>query len=218
MPTFHEPPEAVRAALDRSRRHLESGQREGQAASFAFESLTGLRLDDAVLTDALLQETDFSRSSLVAAQVCSATANGAVFVSADVSRANFKKAALVEASFAGALARDTRFQDCSLTKTVFDRADLRGSDFEHAVLTGASFREADLQQANLTRATIRGADFTAAKLAGVVFDSTVLDNTTRFDGSTGLAEAVIRSVVTDQGTLYDAAAREQIARMISDAS
>lgn len=210
MPTFRSPPEAVQAALDLSRLHLESGQKAGATAGFAFESLTELRLDDTVLTDGLLQETDFSRCSLVSAQVCSATANGAIFSEADVSRANFKKSSLIESVFDRVVARGTRFQSCSLTKAVFDGADLQGASFEHAVLTGVSFRSADLRQVNLTRATVRAADFTAANLEGVVFDSTLIDDSTRFDESVGLEKAIFVSVITDEGVLHADAARVRL--------
>ena len=213
MATFQQPSAEVRGALDRSRLHLESGQQSGAAACFAFESLAGLHLDGVVLTGAMLQETDLSRCSLVAAEVCSATANGALFLEADVSRANFKKTSLVEASFVGATAQGTRFQDCPLNTTAFDGADLRDADFEHAVLVNASFRSADLRRATLTRATVRGADFTAANLEGAVFDSTVLDGSTRFANCVGLEKAVVRSVITDQGVLHSEAACEHLLQM-----
>ena len=213
MPTFSDPPADVRAKLESSRLHLESGQRSGDAASFAFESLAGLCLDRAVFTDALLQETDFTRCSLVAAEVCSATANGANFFEADVSRANFKKSSLIEASFESAVARGTRFMDCRLNKTTFDGADLREADFEHAALTAASFRSADLREANLTRVNLRGANFAAANLEKTVFDTTVLDDSTTFVGCIGIEKAIIRSVITGEGVLNEEAARTLLLRM-----
>src|SRR5690606_28904934 len=108
------PPEPVVWALSRHNAYL-NNRPGGERLQRRGEDFGELKLDGAILDDAILPGCSFAGSSL----------QGAQFLRADLFSADFTRA--------------------DLTGTLFDRADLRGANFLMAVLKKTSFRQADLR-------------------------------------------------------------------------
>ncbi|MEO0406912.1 MAG: pentapeptide repeat-containing protein [Cyanobacteria bacterium P01_A01_bin.135] len=82
----------------------------------------GAQFDRAILTEAVLTDTDFSRSSFCDANFEGASASGASFRGADLSRAVLRNADLSDTDLRGA-----DLTDADLEGVILDGADLRGA-------------------------------------------------------------------------------------------
>jgi len=147
-------------------------------SQWRFADLTGAKIDltgvtlstDASpldLSGAILDDHDFSGSTLDAANLgCAASGSGAP-VCTRLTRAIFDNASLRKANLAGALLNDAQLFQANL-----DGADLTGAQLRSATLDGAFLRNASLANADLTGAFLKYASFHGGDAAGARLDST----------------------------------------------
>jgi uncharacterized protein YjbI with pentapeptide repeats len=159
-------------------------------ADFAGADLTGAALREGMFfkadfSDATLARSDFSKASLVHAQVQGAKGPGAKFAGADLSSlhagnapqfpgASFKEVRADGSYWEGAILEKADFTRASLIRADFDsatlvEAQLEGADLRHSVLDDSKLDRAHLKSSNLfrasfQRASLRGADLRGANL------------------------------------------------------
>lgn len=110
--------------------------------SLADQTLSGVNLAGATLSDGRFLRTDFSGANLSGAD-----ASDAKFISSKLAGANLTRANL---------------QNADLTSADLSRANLTGADLSRATLFGTNFRHANLTGAKLDSADIENADFSGA--------------------------------------------------------
>jgi len=207
------PSSDLAGALAECARAFGAGSHDMTPVYLAFESHPELDLADAVLVEAMLQETDLRGGNLENALLMDACANGASFREANLNGANLTKAELTEADFSDASARGARF-----SRAILDRARLDAGDLSHAALdqadcSGASLRNANLEAADLRRANLSGADLSGAQLRGAKLDLAVLDSSTRLTGASGLDEVSADSLVFERQRLDGQHARDLLRKL-----
>jgi uncharacterized protein YjbI with pentapeptide repeats len=200
-------PEEIAADLADNGRYLESEGREGAAAMWADEDLSGTDLRSAVLASAMLISARFDRCDLDGADLSRAEAGGARFDGASMVGADLTKAVLAGATFDRANLSSARLVKAELRRASFAGAKLVGAVLDRAHLSEASFRGADLAGASLMRAILVGADLRGADLAGARLDGALVDAALRLDGARGLDTASIASLNVRGQTLEGDAAR-----------
>lgn len=176
-----DPPECDVPGLERA--HL-------IGANFAWASMQGAMLNEAILDQANLASARIQGGSLQQAHLNRATLSEAKLHEADLSAAklcgaNLFKAQLPLAKLNGAFLQGASLIEANLAKAHFEKADLRGAD-----LSGA-----DLNDAHFTGASLQGAVLQGAKTRGTVFDGANLD-LTDLTGGSGHPPAEARAAVT----------------------
>lgn len=160
------------------------GLNPGAVIDLRGADLSGRDFSDYNFAHALLQEANFSRSTLRGATFISANLSRTLFSHADLARANLIAATLIETDLSYAQLDGTRLLTAVLRRVNLVHVDLRGLDLQSldlrgSELSGANLADQNLQQqdlsgANLTGADLRGANLTRANLAKANFDQAEL--------------------------------------------
>jgi BTB/POZ domain-containing protein KCTD9 len=127
--------------------------------------LSGASLTGAVLTDANLAGAILRRANLERAVMSRTDFRGADLTEADLERAFIEGADLRGANLTACDLQFASLPNANLGHARFLGANLRGAHLEHCDLKMAVFDGANLQGASLDAADIRGADFTRADLS-----------------------------------------------------
>ena len=132
-----ERPVFERAFLKASRADGETEFKEGQfdGADLSRSCWEGAKLNRCRMTEAVLDQADFSKADF----------SGSVLITASAKEANFMKANLGGASLMG----------INLFKGSLRKADLSGTDLRHANLYGVDFYKARLVETNLKNANLK---------------------------------------------------------------
>ena len=158
-----DPPECETPGLERT---------QLLGANFAWASMQGAMLDQAILTDADLRWARLQNGSLQEAH-----ANRAMLASAQLQQANLNAAKLCGADLGGAELRQASLNGAFLQGAGLAQARLPKAFLVDADLRGADLSRADLSEANLTRARLQGAILQGANTRGWVIDGAGLDLT-----------------------------------------
>ncbi|MEW5757098.1 MAG: pentapeptide repeat-containing protein [Pseudomonadota bacterium] len=126
------------------------------------------------LSQAKLQNVDFSGTNLTYARV----------VNSDLSYSMLPGADLRYADFSGSVLKGATLREAQAQAARFDHADLSHAVLEKANLMNASLMGADLRQANLAAANLSGARLTDARLDDAIW----VDGTVCAKGSLGKCE------------------------------
>ncbi|HHE32009.1 MAG TPA: pentapeptide repeat-containing protein [Chlorobaculum parvum] len=156
-------------------------------------------LAGAKLNGRRLREVDFSRASLVGADLRQSDFGGSDFRGADLHGAMLDEAYLGGSRMAGADLSGVSFErasaaeaDFSRTKmpsSVLRRSELTGARFAGADLRGADLRESRMEHADLSHADLRAANFWLASTSGVNFNGALIsDETVLPNGKPGSAK------------------------------
>jgi Pentapeptide repeats (8 copies) len=186
--------QALGGILDRHRRWLATGHREGERAvlrgwDFSRQEFAGVDLSDADLTDARCVQTDLRDARLTGAELSGAVLRGARLDRAVLSGANLHAADLTNAVLTGAA-----LDFCVLTEANLEAADAAGAVWRGAALNGARLNRAnlfgcDLRESDLTDAVLLGTDLRSANLFEAVgldrheTDQAIVDGETRLPAS-----------------------------------
>ncbi|MBD1854798.1 MULTISPECIES: pentapeptide repeat-containing protein [Leptolyngbya] len=145
-----------------------------------------LKLKDANLSGACLDDINLENFDLSGANFSRASLHNANLSGANLSRANLSSATFINAHLNGA-----NLSNANLTKTELYDADLTYANLTHADLTRAYLDLAHLIRANLTgaclrhasllRASLWEANLTAADLTGACIESWSIDSSTKLD-------------------------------------
>jgi uncharacterized protein YjbI with pentapeptide repeats len=176
-----------------------------QRRSFAGLTLPGLDLRDldlagADFSRAVLENTQFDRSKLVAARFDEALLQGASFKNIDGTKAQFARVRAAGSSFGKA----------TLNGAMLDEGDFTASDFEGATLDHASCARTDFSGSRMAGLRAAGglaaqADFSNCNLESADFKGASL-TAARFN-ATRLADASFNGVSAERSEWYEADAR-----------
>lgn len=142
--------------------------------------LGGRDFTDYNFAHALLQEADFSRSTLRGATFISSNLSRTNFSHANLARANLIAATLIETDLSYAQLEGTRLLTAVLRRVNLSHGDLRGLDLQSldlrgADLSGANLADQNLQQQDLAGANLAGADLRGANLTRATLTKANLD-------------------------------------------
>ncbi len=157
--------------------------------------LSGIQLQGANLTEAILKKVDFRNASLRHTNLTRAMLTECRFNNSQCQGANFKTAKLSGASFTSAQLDGASFTSAQLDGANFTSAQLDGASFTSAQLDGADFFNAQLHNANFKDAKLNYSIFFNAVLDCTAFNNTLLANA-NFSWAQ-LAEANFRNAKLD---------------------
>ncbi|MBI2380241.1 MAG: pentapeptide repeat-containing protein [Gammaproteobacteria bacterium] len=156
------------------------GLNPGAVIDLRGADLSSRDFSDFNFAHALLQEANFSRSTLRGATFISANLSRTNLSHADLARANLIAATLIETDLSYAQLDDTRLLTAVLRRVDLSHVDLRGLDLQSldlrgTDLTGANLADQNLQQQDLSGATLVGADLRHANLGRANLSKANLD-------------------------------------------
>ncbi|MEJ0024182.1 MAG: pentapeptide repeat-containing protein [Alphaproteobacteria bacterium] len=171
-------------------------------------ALTGARL-----ADGKFGGSDFSRSTMLRANVSNSVFDEANFARADLSHAKLTNGKFVHVKFSGAVMTDAEANGAVLDRADFTNADLplppsrasfaqaslKDARFLAARAQGASFLRAELRRADFTLAVLQRADFSGADLEKVAFDRADISGA-NFIGARNLTQRQLHNACGDGET------------------
>jgi uncharacterized protein YjbI with pentapeptide repeats len=131
---------------------------------FKYQNFSKADLTGVVMSQAMLNGTNFSDTNLTLA----------IFRDADLTGANLTRANLQQAALYGAKLIGTKLVGANLNKAKLPYANLKGASLQKANLTKANLNSADLSQVDLSNANLTGADLTNADLSDANLQRTIL--------------------------------------------
>lgn len=190
---------------------------KGDKTNFTGAELAGANFREstftlAMFTNALVENADFTKSSLRECSFLIARASGIILDDADLTKlgggfgadfsgARFLRASATGSSWAGSDFTRADFQQADLRKALFieaklneahfDRCNLREASFDDALLQGAVLTNANLMEANFDRADLSGARLDSSNLYGSSFWDAILLGA-RWDGANVTKSSLVR--------------------------
>ena len=131
---------------------IKSKGKEGKRANLRLVNLKGLKLKNAILAYADLQQTNLFRVDLQKAFLIRTNLKKSY-----ICQANLKMASLFKADIEGAEIVGSNLSNSNLTKANLKNCNCRGSDFEKAILAKANLQGADFLSTFLEETDLRGA-------------------------------------------------------------
>ncbi len=141
---------SIQIILDKHKKWVESGGKQGECANLREANLSGANLEGA----------DLQGAKLFNASLWGAHLSGVNFRGADL-----RKAILYGAELGGSDLREANIEKAYLQKAVLNGANLHKANLRRADLHGANLLEANLKEAILWRAILHGADLRGADLS-----------------------------------------------------
>jgi uncharacterized protein YjbI with pentapeptide repeats len=142
-------------------------------------TLTGKKLNMAMLTGARIISSDFSDSEMRYAKLGDAILNNSTFERVDFSGAylvlakmvgsNFSQAVFINADLDQTICTMADMSDVSLINVQLNESDLRGVNFNRCSLMDSSLRKCKMQYSNMSESVLQKTDFMESDMHGVTF-------------------------------------------------
>ena len=162
---------------------IDLGEQEADAVSleqcrFTRASLAGSVLDQATLTDCLVESSDWAnlkatKSAMVRVKLATVRLTGLHWIDGALRDVTFVECRMDLATFRFTSFKVVSFIDCNLSRADFTGADLRGAQFTGCDLTGAQFAQANCAGARFARCDLSGVG-TVTSLKGATITATDL--------------------------------------------
>jgi len=141
-----------------------------------------LKLTEAYLVGARLDDVDLQDADLWGADLSGATLTGAALIGANLAGARLRGANMERAIMTGADLRGADLTEADLERAFMENVDMRGANLTASDLQFASLPNADLQHARLLGANLRGAHMERCNLRLAQFEGANMQGTS-LDGA-----------------------------------
>lgn len=121
-------------------------------ANFQDVNLRGANLQTSLLCKSIFKSAKLQTANLYASNLWRANLEGAILTNADLANANLSESNLFGADIQGASLEGAYLRNANLCNAKLQKANLSGADLGEADLTGANLKHANLTGANLQRA------------------------------------------------------------------
>ena len=179
-----------------------------QHANLQEANFSGAYLDDAVFSNANMQQARLNEASLVRSDFKGANISHASFFRANLEQADLSRANIVGANLAGSNLFHAKLQGAdlrwaslvasdlrgvNLTDAKLNRANLPFTNLSDAILSGSDAHGVDLRWANLRQAHLDGTNLTDANLEGADLSGALFVTQEQLDAARGDADTKIPS-------------------------